>query len=191
MAGSRGAPALVLASSSPQRRQILERLGVAFTVRAPHVAECEHGEPVALALENALRKARAARRPGTGEAGLGCDTIVALHGVIYGKPADERGARRTLLALSGATHEVISGLALILRGQERTASALTRVRFRVLDEELIDWYLARGEWPGRAGAYAIQGAGAVLVQALEGDYENVVGLPLAALLELYPELLRS
>ncbi len=185
-----GPPVLVLASSSPQRRAMLERLGVAFLQRPPAVAELEQGDPAEIALENALRKARAAAAPGAGEVVLGCDTVVALGGVLYGKPADESAARETLGALSGAAHEVVSGLALLIEGSPaRTAVARTSVTFRALGEELLDWYLATGEWHGRAGGYAIQGAGAALVRSVRGDYENVVGLPLATLLDLYPELL--
>jgi septum formation protein len=182
---------LVLASSSPQRRAILERLGVSFTVRPTAVEELDYGDPAEVALENALLKARAAQRLGAeGEVVLGCDTLVAFEGTIYGKPGDEREARATLRALSGATHEVVSGLAVVGAGVEvRTAIARTAVTFRELDEALLDWSLASGEWRGRAGGYAIQGAGAALVRAVEGDYENVVGLPLARLLDIYPELL--
>jgi len=187
-----GRPALVLASSSPQRRALLQRLGVPFSVRVPETSELCSGDPLQLARENALRKARAALAPGVPEVVVGCDTLVALDGVIYGKPADERQARETLTALSGAEHEVISGLALLFgaeQGRERTAIARTGVAFRELSDELLAWYLATGEWRGRAGAYAIQGAGAALVRSVRGDYENVVGLPLASLLDLYPELL--
>lgn len=184
-------PGLVLASGSPQRRAILERLGVTFTVRPADVDELDRGDPGEVTLENALRKARAVARSAAGEIVLGCDTLVALDGAIYGKPADETIARVTLQALSGATHEVVSGLALLVGGEERTAVARTKVTFRTLDEGMLDWYLATGEWRGRAGGYAIQGAGAALVRSVEGDYENVVGLPLAALLEIHPELLGS
>ena len=187
-----GRPALVLASSSPQRRALLQRLGVPFSVRVPETSELCSGDPLQLARENALRKARAALAPGAREVVVGCDTLVALDGVIYGKPADERQARETLTALSGAEHEVISGLALLFgaeQGRERTAIARTGVAFRELSDELLAWYLATGEWRGRAGAYAIQGAGAALVRSVRGDYENVVGLPLASLLDLYPGLL--
>ncbi len=181
---------LVLASSSPQRRAILERLGVPFTVRPSNVPELDQGDPGEVAGENALRKARAARKPGAREAVLGCDTLVVLNGAIYGKPAGESAARAMLAALSGVTHEVVSGVALLLLNErERTAIAHTAVTFRALDEALLDWYLATGEWCGRAGGYAIQGAGAALVRGIEGDYENVVGLPLATLLDIYPELL--
>jgi septum formation protein len=180
---------LVLASSSPQRRAILERLGIAFTVRPTGVEEIEQGDPEEVARENALRKARAALRGEESEAVLGVDTLVALNGAVYGKPRDEIQARETLRMLSGSTHAVVSGLALIAGGQERVGVARTAVTFRTISSEMLDWYLARGEWRGRAGAYAIQGAGAALVRAVEGDYENVVGLPVADLLDMCPELL--
>jgi septum formation protein len=181
----------VLASASPQRRAILERLGVAFELRPVEVPERKRGEPAQVALENARRKARAASRAPEEEVVLGCDTIVCLDGTIYGKPADEAAARRTLRALGGKTHEVLSGLVLLLAGEERSAVARTEVTFRELDEPLLDWYVATGEWRGRSGAYAIQKAGAALVRAIEGEGENVVGLPVATLLDLYPELLQA
>jgi septum formation protein len=180
----------VLASRSPQRRAILERLGVPFEVRQSEVPELDRGEPRALALENALRKARAARRPGREEAVIGCDTIVTLDGVVYGKPANERAACATLGALSGATHEVLSGLAVLLGDEERTALGRTAVTFRALEPDELDRYVASGEWRERSGGYAIQGAGAALVEAVEGEIDNVVGLPLSCLLEIYPELLQ-
>lgn len=191
----RGGAALVLASSSPQRRAILERLGLQFTVRPSGASELEQGDPAALARENALRKARAAWVPGANEVVLACDTLVALDGVIYGKPPDEAAAGETLRALSGVTHEVFSGLVLLTDGRseacERVAIARTAVTFRVLSPELERWYLATGEWRGRAGGYAIQGAGAALVRDVQGEYENVVGLPLATLLDVYPELIQG
>lgn len=180
----------MLASASPQRQAILRRLGVAFEVRAARVRELERGEPAQVALHNARAKARAASTAGAREIVIGCDTIVSLHGVIYGKPDDEAAARRTLEALSGATHEVLSGLVLLSAGEERSAVARTAVSFRRLEQRLLEWYLATGEWRGRSGAYAIQKAGAVLVRSIEGECENVVGLPLATLLDLYPELLQ-
>ncbi len=184
---------LILASGSPQRRAILERLGVAFTVRVTAVQELSEGAPEAVARENALRKARAALRPGATEAVLGCDTIVTLDGAIYGKPPDEAAARATLAALGGRTHEVISGLALLLSDAgaevtERVAVAQTRVTFRPLDGDLLDWYVGTEEWRGRSGGYAIQGAGQRLAEKIDGEVENVVGLPVAALREAYPEL---
>jgi septum formation protein len=146
-----------------------------------------------VAVENAQRKARAAHRLGAREAVLGCDTIVVLDGVIYGKPADEDAARATIEALAGRTHEVLSGVALLLaeeRSQpvERTALARTLVTFRALEGDLLDWYVGTGEWQGRSGGYAIQGEGAKLAVALDGEEENVVGLPLATVVALGPEL---
>ncbi len=169
-------------------------MGVPFTVRVSDAPEIEQGEdPGAVAVENALRKARASLRPGSSEAVLGCDTIVVLDGVIYGKPADEAAARKTLDALGGRTHEVLSGVAVLLEDGrselvERTAVARTRVTFRAIDEQLLDWYVGTEEWRGRSGGYAIQGAGAKLALEVDGEEENVVGLPLARLPELCPEL---
>lgn len=180
---------LVLASASPQRRAILTRLGVLFEVRPTGVEELLDGEPEAVAIENALRKARAASDPARDELVLAVDTLVELDGRIYGKPSDRSAARETLRALAGATHTVISGLALLDSAGQCTGVARTTVRFRDLTATAIDWYLATGEWRERAGGYAIQGAGAALVREIAGDYENVVGLPLAALLDLYPRLL--
>jgi septum formation protein len=169
-------------------------------VRPTHVAEIEHGEPEEVVVQNALRKARAAYAPSpsTPDVGgrsdaheivLGCDTLVALEGHIYGKPADESEARAALRALSGATHTVLSGMALLSADGERVALARTEVDFREFGGNLIEWYVASGEWRGRAGSYAIQGMGAALVREIRGDYENVVGLPLATLLDMCPELL--
>ncbi len=160
-----------------------------FTVRVPEVPERDQGEAVSLTLANALAKARAVQRPGEAETVLGCDTVVTLDGAVYGKPADRREAEVTLRALAGRTHEVISGLVLLDGDRRREAHARTAVSFRELDDRLLGWYLELGEWRGRAGGYAIQGAGSALVRSLEGDYENVVGLPLASLLDLCPELL--
>jgi septum formation protein len=129
------------------------------------------------------------RRGDAEEAILGCDTIVVLDGVIYGKPADESAARATLTALSGRTHEVLSGLALLLGDEQRTALARTSVTFRAITGGLLDSYIATQEWRGRSGGYAIQGAGSNLALAIDGEEANVVGLPLSALRELYPELL--
>ena len=115
---------------------------------------------------------------------LGVDTLVALDGRIYGQPADEEAARATLRALAGRTHTVLSGLVLASQSGERSGVEKTAVTFRDLDDAAIDWYVATGEWRGRAGAYAIQERGAALVRRIEGDYLNVVGLPLGLLLDL-------
>jgi septum formation protein len=176
---------LVLASRSPQRRAILEQLGIRFDVVVPEVEETAEGDPRGIVIENALRKARAVR----GEIVLGVDTTVVVDGRAFGKPADRDEASRTLRLLSGREHEVWSGLALIRDGDERTAAACTRVRFRTVDEPLMRWYLDSGEWRDRAGGYAIQGRGAALVAAVDGEFWNVVGLPVPELLRIAPELL--
>lgn len=182
---------MVLASRSPQRREILERLRLDFSVRVSSAPELDQGEPGPLALENALRKATAVRRPGEPEIIIGCDTIVVLEGRIYGKPADEREALQTIRALGGRTQQVISGLAVLVGEQQRTALASTDVTFREVDEQLAAWYVATGEWRERSGGYAIQGAGSRLVLEIDGEVENVVGLPLQTLLDLCPELVRE
>jgi septum formation protein len=176
---------LTLASRSPQRRAILEQLGVAFTVAPSDVEELSEGDPHEVALENARRKAAAV----PGERVLGVDTLVALDGVIYGKPRDAAHARETLWALAGRTHHVVSGI--VVAPAMREAVEVTKVRFRDLDDAWIDWYVGLEEWRGRAGGYAIQGRGAALVREIRGDYLNVVGLPVPALLDLLPDLLPS
>jgi septum formation protein len=193
--GETARPSLVLASASPQRRAILQSLGLDFTVRPGSVEELERGDAAQVALHNALQKARAGSAqaggaPATDEVVLGCDTVVWLDGKMHGKPADERAARATLRALSGNTHTVISGVAVLGAGEPRTALARTAVTFRWISDELLDWYVSSAEWRGRAGGYAIQGAGAALVRSIDGDFYNVVGLPLASLLDIYPQLLR-
>jgi len=185
-----GAP-LILASRSPQRRAILEQLGIPFVVRAPQVEELEAGPPDEVAVENAYRKAAAVASADAGGRVLAVDTVVCIGRRMYGKPTDADQARRTLRALAGRRHAVIGGLCLIEGGRWRTATSTTLVDFRALDEAVIDWYLASNEWRERAGGYAIQGRGAALVASIEGDYLNVVGLPLATLLALAPELLTS
>jgi septum formation protein len=183
------APKLVLASRSPQRRAILESLGVPFRVRATDVVEEDDGVPVAVAGQNALRKALAGRAT-PGEVVLGVDTLVAIGLDIWGKPPNEEAARGTLRDLSGRTHDVVSGVALVDEdGSVRASTTVTKVTFRPLDDKTIEWYLRSGEWEERAGGYAIQGRGGALVERIEGDYLNVVGLPVGALLELWPGLL--
>jgi septum formation protein len=122
---------------------------------------------------------------------LGVDTIVTLGGRIYGKPRDRDHAHETLTALAGHRHAVIGGLCLIEGERVRTLTATTLVSVRPLDSDAIERYLDAGEWEGRAGGYAIQGRGALLIREIEGDYLNVVGLPVAAIVELAPRLLES
>jgi len=182
--------ALVLASHSPQRRAILTQLGIEFEQHPTSVEEANAGPPAEVVVRNALDKALAAAESvGPDRLVLGVDTEVHLDGRLLGKPRDEADARRHLEALSGRTHEVFSGLALVQRGSRVTDVARTAVRFRELDSALVDWYLAGREWEGRAGAYAVQGRGAALVESIDGDYWNVVGLPVALLLKHAPGLL--
>ena len=171
------APPLVLASRSPQRRAILEQLGIPFEVVTPRYEE--RGEdPV----EHAAGKARSVEsgdRPV-----LGVDTIVVCDGLVLGKPGDVGEAEQMLEALGGTTHEVVSGLCLRTAAWEELHSETTRVTFRPLTPRDIASYLATDEWQNRAGGYAIQGVGAALVERIEGDYLNVVGLPAALLIRL-------
>jgi septum formation protein len=183
--------ALILASRSPQRRAILEQLGVTFSVVVPDVAELREGPPHEVAIENAYRKAAAVAQDHPDALVLGVDTIVALGSRLYGKPADRQEAGSTLSALAGKRHSVISGVCLLEQDRARTAAATTAVSFRAFDEAMLRWYLDSEEWRERAGGYAIQGRGVALVAAIEGDYSNVVGLPVPTLLELAPGLLRD
>ena len=178
---------ITLASRSPQRRAILEQLGIEFVVAEPRdVEELGEGEPQEVVVENALRKARSVE----GDFVLGVDTDVFLDGRVFGKPSSREEAEAMLVQLSGRSHEVWSGIAIKEGGSERSSCACTKVRFGRLDDELLRWYLDAGEWEGRAGGYAIQGRGAALVESIEGDFWNVVGLPVPDLLELAPELFR-
>jgi septum formation protein len=152
-------------------------MGIRFDVLPADVEEIAEGDPREVALENARRKGRAVQAE---DPVLAVDTLVALDGRIYGQPADEHEARATLRALSGRTHTVVSGL--WFDGQEGVEE--TAVSFRDISEETIDWYVATGEWRGRAGAYAIQERGAALVRRIDGDYLNVVGLPFGLLLDV-------
>ncbi len=177
-------PPLVLASTSPQRRAILEQLQIPFEVVAPSYEEHDppDAKPAALVRDHAVGKARSVHREG--RVTLGVDTTVQLDGRIYGKPADGRDAEHMLRQLSGRTHTVVSGLCLLGPGFELVHHELTDVTFRLLTAIDLAGYLASREWEGRAGAYAIQGLGGRLVARIEGDYLNVVGLPGALLVDL-------
>jgi septum formation protein len=176
---------LVLASASPQRKAILEQLGVDFDVRPSDAEELTEGDPEQVVVENARRKVEAVE----GYYVLGCDTEVFLDGRIFGKASNAEQAESYLRELSGRTHEVHSGLALsTVHGPPSTGHAVTLVTFRPLTDAEIAWYLKTEEWRGRAGAYAIQGRGSALVERIEGDFWNVVGLPVPKLLELAPDL---
>jgi septum formation protein len=171
------APPIVHASVSPQRRAILEQLGIPFDVVPPDYEETGD-DP----LEHAAGKARSV--DGGDRPVLGVDTIVVCDGRVLGKPADAGEAEQMLETLAGKTHEVVSGLCLRAPAWEELHSETTRVTFRPLTPRDLATYVASGEWENRAGGYAIQGLGAALVERIEGDYLNVVGLPAALLVRL-------
>jgi septum formation protein len=186
---------LTLASTSPQRRAILEQLRIPFEVVAPDYVEDDppDADPEELVRRHAEGKARSVHH--SGRLTLGVDTTVVLDGRVYAKAADRDDARQMLEALSWSTHTVVSGVCLLGAGVERLEVERTDVTFRRLSAELVETYLESGEWEGRAGAYAIQGLGGRLVERIDGDYLNVVGLPgalLLALLERHaPDLLAA
>jgi len=177
---------LVLASASPRRRELLTMLGVEFEAVASGVVELTAGDPAVIVVENAVRKARAVERPDA--IVLGVDTDVVCDGRLLGKPDSDGDAVARLRALSGRTHEVLGGIA--LRRGERELSELVRtaVTFRALSDREIGDYVASGEWRDRAGGYAIQGLGSALVERVEGDLSNVIGLPIPALSRMIAEL---
>jgi septum formation protein len=180
-------PRLVLASASPRRAQLLARLGVSPQIRPAEVDETPRPGEVAkdLAVRLAGAKAAVASAAGDGdEVVLAADTVVVVDGRALGKPTDDIDAARMLRSLSGRTHEVVTGLAV----QRGTVAALervtTRVTFRRLPDAEIAWYLGTGEPGDKAGGYGLQGAGAVLVDRIEGSDTNVIGLPLAETVRL-------
>jgi septum formation protein len=175
-------PRLVLASASPRRLELLKGLAVDFTVRASGIPE-EHPDlpPAAAIATVALAKARAvARQLAVPAVALGADTEVVLAGRLMGKPRDAADALRILRELRGRTHEVITGVALVAAGaggREETAAVTSRVTIAACPDAELEAYVATGEPMDKAGAYAVQGAGARLVERVEGCYTNVVGLP--------------
>jgi septum formation protein len=192
---------LVLASQSPRRHSLLRDVGIPFTVATSAAEEVSEGGPAAvLAEKNALAKIRGASLPADLDLGafvLGTDTLVTIEQEVMGKPATAPEATEMLAALSGRTHQVVSGVALLRTGSTgfsietegvRVASAVTGVTFLRLAEPQIDAYIASGEWKGKAGAYAIQGLAGLFVSEIRGEYSNVVGLPLCLLNRLFREL---
>lgn len=177
---------IVLASSSPQRRAILEQLGIPFEVVEPRYEERDDRglSPAELVRAHALGKARSVASDAGGRYVLGVDTAVVVDGRVLGKPADESEAVAMLELLGGRAHAVVSGLCLLGQGREDVGHAETEVVFRLLAPGDVAGYVRTGEWRGRAGGYAIQGRGAALVERIEGDYLNVVGLPAALLVRL-------
>jgi septum formation protein len=182
------APPLVLASQSPQRRAILDQLRIPFEVVLPDYQERDGSDtgiaPGTLVQRHARGKAHSVAEVAQERPVLGVDTAVVVAGRIYGKPASASEAESMLEDLSGRTHEVVSGLCLLTQAWEELHTETTSVTFRPLTPRDIAIYIASGEWESRAGGYAIQGVGAGLVERIEGDYLNVVGLPAALLIRL-------
>jgi septum formation protein len=178
---------LVLASRSPQRRALLTQLAIPFrVVVSRHDEDLHQGMPAHTVESNARGKAQevlARTRLLPDELVLGVDTVVVVDDLLLGKAADEAEAAAYVRRLAGRSHEVHSGLHLCSPQQSVTGSAVTTVTFRDLDDGAVDAYVRCGEWRERAGAYAIQGIGSALVERVDGDYFNVVGLPVAVLLE--------
>jgi septum formation protein len=189
MADAPPAPPLLLASTSPQRKAILEQLQIPFDVVAPNYDEAtpEGADPVQFVREHARGKAQSVADIAEDRPVVGVDTAVALNGRIFGKPEQAGEAEQMLEELSGKTHVVVSGLCLLTPGWEDVEHEATQVAFRELAPRELGLYVATGEWEGRAGGYAIQGRGAALVRRIEGDYLNVVGLPAALLVRLLAE----
>lgn len=188
---------VILASKSPRRREILEMLGVRFEIISADADEhSEERNPAALVTELSLRKGRAVRDLLAAEGEwnkdtliIASDTVVAADGQILGKPTDENDAARMLRMLSGSTHEVLSGVALLCGDRELAAAERTGVVFSDMSENDIAWYVSSGEPADKAGAYAVQGLASLFIKELEGDYFNVVGLPVFRLNQLTKELL--
>ena len=170
--------AIVLASGSPRRSELLSAAGFQFSVRVANIDETPTANelPSEYVARLSAEKAKAVARPG--EIVLGADTTVVIDGEILGKPADRSDTRKMLVQLSGRWHEVMTGLSLVSPAEVRTAVAVTRVKFAEMSAEEIEWYAASGEPDDKAGAYAIQGLGSRFIERIEGSYSNVVGLPL-------------
>jgi septum formation protein len=162
-------------------------------VEVPVVEEITKGEPREVVVANAVRKAEAvAARAGRDALVIAGDTEVVIDGEVLGQPAGEREARTHLERLSGGDHAVLGAVALFgPEAEQRSGIEVSKVTFRSLEPVLLEAYLASGEWRGRAGSYAIQGLGSALVESVEGDVSNVIGLPVPLLVRLAPELFQS
>ena len=176
---------IILASQSPRRKELLERMGIRdFETISPNVDESAfHGLPPEELVRrlSAEKAAAVAGRVGEDAIVIAADTVVALEGAVLGKPADELDAFKMLSALSGVRHQVYTGVTVCRGGEKQTAHEVTDVTFRELSEEEIEHYIATGEPMDKAGAYGIQGYGALLIQGISGDYYNVMGLPVCRL----------
>ena len=183
--------ALILASSSPRRSELLQAAGINFLVRPANVDETvQPGERSGEYVERLAREKAEAVASVCADTDviLGADTIVVIENQLIGKPADEDDAARMLRMLSGKWHEVLTGVALIAGSETRTGVATTRVKFVSLSDDEIDWFVASGEPRDKAGAYAIQGLASRFVERIEGSYTNVVGLPVETVWRLLKEM---
>lgn len=176
---------VILASNSPRRHELLKKLCKNFIIEASDAAEVQIADnPTALAIENATRKAQSVAKKNPDAVVIGADTIVVLDGEIFGKPGDACGAVQMLSRLAGRKHEVITGLALIFGGKTFTASEITEVFFGDMTIEEICDYVATGEPLDKSGSYALQGGATKFIEKINGDWSNVVGLPVYRLKQL-------
>lgn len=177
---------IILASASPRRKQIMENAGFSFIVFKAEIDEeiTENLQLNELVIDLALKKALEAKKHFGNGIIIGADTLVEIDGKVLGKPVNEQEAREMLNLLSGKTHSVYTGLAVIYKDKTITDFVKTKVVFRKLSEAEIDWYIETGEPFDKAGGYGIQEKGSLLVKEIEGDYFNVVGLPIARLNEI-------
>ena len=177
---------IILASGSPRRKSLLESLGVSFTVYSPDVDEnMLPGEtPSDLCARLSVMKAEAGLREYPSGTIIAADTMVVIGDEVLGKPANRTEAARMLRELSGKVHEVITGLTVIHDGNTLTSTVHTFVKFRELSDDEISAYIKTGEPDDKAGGYAVQGKGSLLIERINGDYYNVVGLPLFRLGEM-------
>lgn len=183
-------PQLILASASPRRRELLASLSLAFSVRPVTIDESPLDGEAPDAYVERLAVAKASAEGAAGELVLAADTVVALDGDLFGKPAGPAEARAMLARLAGRRHEVFTGVALRDPRAERLERAVARTSVDIapLSADRIAWYVDTGEPLDKAGAYAIQGLGALFVTHIEGNYTNVVGLPLPAVHDLFTRL---
>ncbi|MFA4647679.1 Maf family nucleotide pyrophosphatase [Pyrococcus kukulkanii] len=175
---------IILASASPRRREILEKFFDIKVVPSNVNEESHIKTPEKRVVEIARRKALSVSLKYPNGTIVAADTVVVFENNILGKPRDESEARKMLRMLSGRVHKVITGYCIIHRGKSIESYEVTEVKFRELDEELIEWYIKTGEWRDKAGAYGIQGYASVFVERIKGDYYNVVGLPIKVVVEL-------
>lgn len=184
---------LILASASPSRKMLLEQAGLDFEVVVSGVDETVPSDytPAQTVEALAQRKGQAVQALRPEAPIIAADSVVSIDGLILGKPKDDEAAKATLRRLSGRTHELITGVCLLINGQMDLFHQVTRVTFYPLTEEEIAEYVALGESRGRAGAYGIEGIGVVLVQSIQGDYPNIVGLPVAETLRRLGKLLEA